>query len=139
MGADEKPKREDGVREMLDFLATHSPYAGRREAVAETAFWSPPTDVYEVDGVLFVVLEIAGMKSREFRIRVEDGILTVQGERKAPHDRKQKKYHSLEWASGLFEKRIPLPAGFDFARPSSRYVDGVLEISFPGAAEGRNR
>lgn len=140
MGTGETPKRDEGVREMLDFLATHSPYAGRKEAVLEPAFWSPPADVYEVDGVLFVMIEIAGMKSREFRIRVEEGgVLTVQGERKTPHHKKPRKYHSLEWATGPFEKRIPLPAGFDLGRPSSRYLDGVLEISFPGGGEGSDR
>ncbi len=132
-------KKDEGVREMLDFLASHSPYVGSREAVLEPAYWSPPADVYELDGVLFVVMEIAGMKSRELRVRVEEGVLTVSGERKAPHHRKPRKYHSLEWASGPFEKRIVLPGGFDLGRPSSRYVDGVLEISFPGAGEGSNR
>lgn len=135
----EGPKKDEGVREMLDFLATHAPYPGRREAVLEPVFWSPPADVYELDGVLFVVLEIGGMKSKDFHIRVEENVLTVRGERKAPHHRKPRRYHSLEWASGPFEKRIPLPAGFDLARPSSRYVDGVLEISFPGAGEGITR
>jgi HSP20 family protein len=139
MAENEKREREEGVRDMLDFLAAHSPYGGRREAVLEQAYWSPPADVYEVDGTLYVVLEIAGMKPKEFQIRVEEGLLTVRGERKTPHDRKTRKYHSLEWASGLFEKRVQLPAGFDLARPSSRYVDGVLEISFPGTSEGRTR
>ncbi|MFH1680680.1 MAG: Hsp20/alpha crystallin family protein, partial [Candidatus Eisenbacteria bacterium] len=120
MPEEETPKRDEGVREMLDFLATHSPCRVRREAVLEPVYWSPPADVYEVDGVLFVVLEIAGMKSKEFQIRVEEGMLVIRGERKAPHHRKPKKYHSLEWASGLFERRIPLPAGFDLGRPSSR-------------------
>jgi len=125
---------------MLEFLASHSPYGDRSDPASEQVLWSPPADVYELDDRLHVVIEIAGMKSKEFHIRVEEGSLVVRGERRTPHHGKQRRFHSLEWRSGPFEKRLPLPAsGFDLSRPSSRYVEGVLEITFPAEGQGNSR
>ncbi len=130
------PKTETGLRDMLEFLASHSPYGDRIDPVSEQIYWSPPADVYEINGTLFIVVEIAGMKSKDFQIRVESETLVIRGERRTTHHKKRRRFHSLEWRSGPFEKKIPLPAGFDLGRPNSRYVDGVLEISFPGESEG---
>lgn len=140
MTAPDTPHDKDGVREMLAFLSRGS--AGESSAPGEAeegVLWSPRADVYEIDETLYVVLEIAGMKSKEFHIRVEGSVLVVRGERRPPHDRRRRRYHVLEWRTGPFEKRIPLPGGYDLGRPRSRYVDGVLEISFPGRREERKR
>ena len=126
-------RRENGaVDDMLEFLSSQSPYAAA--GAEEGALWSPAADVYEMEGRLYVVLEIAGMRSKDFRIRVEKGTLLIRGERSPQHGGGEKRFHSLERRSGPFEKRIPLPHGFDRTRPKSRYLDGVLEISFPAAA-----
>ncbi|MBN1825936.1 MAG: Hsp20/alpha crystallin family protein [Candidatus Eisenbacteria bacterium] len=130
-------KRREGreergaVGEMLDFLASNSPYAA--DETEKRGLWSPAADVYELEDRLYVVLEIAGMRSKDFQIRVEQGALLIRGERRAPHGGKEKRFHSLERHTGAFEKRIPIPEGFDRNRPKSRYLEGVLEVSFPVA------
>ncbi len=133
----DSPRETEGVREMLDFLAANSPYISHAVSGTEPVLWAPAADVYELDGRLYVLLEIAGMKSKDFRIQVKEGVLAVQGERRPPHHLKDRKYHAMEWYAGPFEKRVPLPDGFNLKEPASRYVDGVLEISFPARNEGK--
>ncbi|MFH1276995.1 MAG: Hsp20/alpha crystallin family protein [Candidatus Eisenbacteria bacterium] len=132
-------RKDAGVREMIEFLSRDDGAGGAEATGAEGLLWAPAADVYEADDTLFVTVEVAGMKSKEVHIRVEGGALVVRGERRPPHDRRERRYHSLEMRAGPFEKRIPLPAGYDWSRPRSRYVDGILEISFPCSGEGRNR
>lgn len=139
MRPDDGAGREGGVREMLDFLSRNDEGEGTAAERAEGILWSPAGDVYEADGRLFVTVEVAGMKSKEFRIRVEGETLVVRGERRPPHDSRERRYHSLERRAGPFEKRVALPAGYDHGRPRSRYVDGVLEVSFPATGEGGDR
>ena len=136
MGDSSSKRESSGVREMLDFLSSHSPHGEVATDLSAEVLWSPPADVYELDDRLYVLLEIAGMKSKEFRIRVEGNTLSVRGERRTPHHQKNRRFHSMEWQSGLFEKRIALPRGYDPNRPTSRYLDGILEICFPSSGKG---
>ena len=127
-----RDRKENGaVDEMLEFLSSQSPYT--TTGTEERGLWSPAADVYEMEDRLYVVLEIAGMRSKDFRIRVEKGTLLIRGDRSSRHGAEEKRFHSLERRSGPFEKRIPLPDGFDRTRPKSRYLDGILEISFPAS------
>lgn len=125
-----------GVKEMLDFLTSGTTTGTRESEIDEQLLWSPPANVYELEERLYVLLEIAGMKSKEFTIRVENHTLLVRGERRTPHYHQRRKFHSIEWNTGLFEKRIPLPEGFDLGSPKSRYMDGILEVSFPAVHGG---
>lgn len=126
------------MEELLEFLVSHSGGRGNATAEAGSLHWSPPADVYELDGLLHVVLDIPGMKAKEFEIHIREGALIVTGDRRMRHDESRKRYHTLERNSGLFLKRVTLPEGYITSRPKSRYSEGLLEITFPQKKKGRS-
>lgn len=125
--------------ELLDFLASHSAGGGSVTAQAGPLYWSPPADIYEWEDRLHVVIDIPGMKAKDFDIRVREGALLVSGERRMRRDESRKRYHALERNTGLFVKRVPLPDGFATKNPQSRYSEGLLEITFRRSTEGTGR
>ncbi len=94
----------------------------------------PPTDVYQTDTAVVVVIEIAGMRGRDIEMSIADGRLLVRGEKQDPHPFDQhtaRQYSQMEIARGPFECRVPLPALVDAEQTAIRYEDGMLEITMP--------
>lgn len=84
------------------------------------------------DGALVVRAELPGIDpDKDVEISIHDGVLDIKGER-AEHteDTKKNQYHT-EFRYGMFERRIPLPAGTTEKDIKAIYKDGVLEVRLP--------
>ncbi len=97
----------------------------------EDVYWKPPTDVYETSHDYFVIMELGHMKPEDVSITFNDGILTIQGVRKAVPSSEQRKYHKMEINYGPFVRRIPIRDEVDIESLSAKYHDGFLEIRLP--------
>jgi HSP20 family protein len=104
----------------------------RRWLVRNAArLWRPPTDVYETAKAIVVRIEIAGMRSEEFRISFEEKTLVVEGTRQ---DRSSKVgYHQMEIAYGNFETKVVVNIPIDVDKIEASYENGFLEITLPKA------
>jgi HSP20 family protein len=95
----------------------------------------PPTDVYQTEDAILVLMEIAGMRDEEVEIQLEGREMVVRGEKR---DRRQhspeRVYNVVEIAYGPFERRITLPADVDYERVTVQYDDGLLQITLPKRA-----
>ncbi|HKJ28397.1 MAG TPA: Hsp20/alpha crystallin family protein [Anaerolineales bacterium] len=91
--------------------------------------WQPPTDMYETESSVVVVVEIAGMKESEFVISLEKRTLVISGER--GHHSVNGAYHQLEILSGEFISLVELPAPVQYDKVSADYADGFLTITLP--------
>lgn len=91
--------------------------------------WRPPTDVYEIDDNIVVMVEIAGMRGMEFSVTLDKGVLLVRGVRA---DRGgAKAYQQMEISYGEFEAAVRLPAKVDSERIEATYGDGFLKVVLP--------
>ena len=72
-----------------------------------------------------------GMSEEDVQIEVEDGTLTVSGERKAEHEQREEGFHRVERSFGAFSRSLTLPKGIDGDAVSARFDRGVLEIRIP--------
>ncbi|MBA4743275.1 MAG: Hsp20/alpha crystallin family protein [Azoarcus sp.] len=108
------------------FGATGRP--GSIRAVASGAF--PPVNVGSTPGAIEIYAFAPGMSAGDFDVRVERGVLSIEGERRSdrPDDQKQPVYASERFA-GRFRRTVSLPEDTDPERVSARYRDGVLHIS----------
>ncbi|MEZ5613654.1 MAG: Hsp20/alpha crystallin family protein [Rhodocyclaceae bacterium] len=88
-------------------------------------------NVFEDERDIVVRLEIPGMEKEDFRIEVEDGLLTVSGEKRFERERGEGRYRVFECAYGAFHRSVPLPASVDAARGRARYRNGILRIDLP--------
>lgn len=91
-----------------------------------TASW-PRLDVEDKDNELVVTAEVPGMTDKDVELFVDNGNLTIRGERKA--EKNERGYS--ERFFGRFERQIPLPSGVDEANCKADFHDGLLTIHLP--------
>ena len=95
------------------------------------ADWAPSVDVSETDGEYQIKAEIPDVKKEDVNVTLEDGVLTIQGERKFEKEEKGKKYHRVERAYGNFVRSFTLPGLVDEANVKAEFKDGVLNLKLP--------
>lgn len=120
------------VNRMFDEVLGGLPgrFGGRR---VETNVWSPAIDVLSRDGDVVIRAELPGMKREDVDIRLQNGMLTISGERETEHDERHGGYYMRERRWGSFRRSVMLPEGVDEAGIQARFQDGVLEVTVAGA------
>ncbi len=99
--------------------------------------WLPSVDVIDEKDRLRVKADLPGVNKDDVEISVEDGVLTIKGERKSEKEEKDKNYYRKECFYGSFERSISLPVEVDVERAEASYKDGVLEIVLPKKEESK--
>jgi HSP20 family protein len=107
----------------------------QRYSDAGTAVWAPAVDISERKDAYLVTAELPGVKADEVEITVEDGLLTIQGERHFAHDSAEEKMHRTERFYGAFRRSITLPSHVEAGKIEASAQDGVLQIMVPKAPE----
>jgi len=116
-----------------DFLA---PLEGEE---VSTSAWIPPVDIHETPEALTLYAEIAGVAKDDVQLSVENGRLTISGERKFEKDTEAENYHRVERSFGTFERAFSLPKNVDPAGVRATFQDGVLKVTLPKAEESKPR
>ena len=93
--------------------------------------WVPAMDLVESGEQFILRADLPGMSEEDIEIELEDGTLTVSGERKAEHDERGEGFHRVERAFGAFARSLTLPKGIDADAVSASFDRGVLEIRIP--------
>jgi len=104
---------------------------------ATEAMWSPLVDIHETKDNILLQIEVPGVKQEDIHVSIEDGTLTLKGERKRETEVKEDQYHRVERSYGHFERRILLSSEVDSDRVKASYRDGVLEIQLPKKEEAK--
>ena len=117
------------IQEEMDLLFDHFYKMGHSPVLTSKRLWRPPTDVFETENGVIVLLEIAGMKQKDFSITLSDDILTVKGERKEKAEPSITGYRNKEINFGMFERNIYLPENIDSDEIVAAYKEGFLEIT----------
>jgi len=101
------------------------------------ADWVPSVDVSETDGEYQIKAEIPDVKKEDVRVTLEDGVLTIQGERKQEKEEKDKKYHRIERSYGSFVRSFTLPDLVDEEKVKAEFKDGVLNLKLPKSEKAK--
>ncbi|RPH67019.1 MAG: Hsp20/alpha crystallin family protein [Myxococcaceae bacterium] len=103
----------------------------------ESYGWTPAVDVFEdTEGVTFK-FDLPEVEGKDVDVRLEDGTLTVRGERKLEREEKREGYHRIERAYGTFARNFSLPATLDPEKVTAEHKNGVLRIFVPRRAEAK--
>jgi len=103
----------------------------------ESYGWTPAVDVFEdTEGVTFK-FDLPEIDGKDVDVRLEDGVLTVRGERKLEREEKREGYHRIERAYGTFARSFTLPATLDSEKATAESKNGVLRIFVPKRAEAK--
>lgn len=94
--------------------------------------WTPPTDVYELEDRVDVVMEIAGMDEEGFTVTLDHQILIISGTRADPIN-ERKAFHQMEIRYGEFRSMVEIPIPIDLDTIEAEYRNGFLLIHLPKA------
>jgi HSP20 family protein len=113
-------------------------YGQRQGAAADaTPAWAPALDICERKDAYLVTVELPGVKLDDLTITLEDGLLTIQGERRFADDSSDQQFHRVERRYGAFRRAITLPAHVMADAVEASFEDGVLQILVPKAEEAK--
>ena len=101
--------------------------------------WVPPVDLVEAEDHFVLRADLPGLREGDVNIEVQDGTLTISGERKAEHEQREKGWYRIERSFGRFSRSLSLPDGVDPDRIQASFSHGVLEVRIPKPEERRPR
>ncbi|MBD3178699.1 MAG: Hsp20 family protein [Candidatus Latescibacteria bacterium] len=101
--------------------------------------WSPSVDIIETTKHIIVIVDIAGMNSKDISIMTDGKNLKISGIRRGIFHPGEKKFHMLEIQVGSFTRELKLPARVESENRSATYENGLLKIKFIKASPDRVR
>ncbi|HEY0943595.1 MAG TPA: Hsp20/alpha crystallin family protein [Steroidobacter sp.] len=122
-------------REMEDMFRQYSPFFSRpwRREGGEMVEWTPVADIVENDEEFLIKAELPEVKKEDVKVTLQDGSLTISGERK--HEKTQKGENEIHVESlyGTFSRTFALPDNIDAKAIHAESKDGVLRVHVPKA------
>lgn len=110
---------------------------GGKEEAMTVAEWAPLVDITEDEKEYLIKAELPEVKKDDVKVSVQDGILTIAGERKSEKEEKNKKFHRVEWAYGSFSRSFTLPEDADADKVAGDFKDGVLKVHVPKSEKAK--
>lgn len=104
-----------------------------RQMIRQSGTFQPHVDLHETDGFFLVSLDLPGIPEKDIKIDVQEGRLTVSGERVREEQKNDGLYRRFERSFGKFERAFQLPTNVDAEKIQARFENGVLEIMVPKA------
>lgn len=104
-----------------------------------SAHFVPAVDIYEDNDKLALSVELPGMAAKDVDVRIENGVLTIKGERKIEKEDKKENYIRVERTYGTFTRSFNLPNTVDSEKVKADFKDGLLEVSIPKKEETKPR
>ena len=124
---------QDEMAQMSPMLAhalgLHAQQQGSGRAL--TTAWAPALDISERKDAYLVTVELPGVEADDLQLTLEDGLLTIQGERHFAHDSSEQQFHRVERCYGAFRRSITLPDHVMADGIQATVEDGVLQVMVP--------
>ena len=96
--------------------------------------WTPALDLYQTNDDVVAVIEIPGMRKEDIEISLQDGVLTIAGERKGETADGDENARTERFV-GKFRRSVSLPTRVDVNKVNANYKDGILTVTLPKAEE----
>lgn len=124
------PFRE--FQELSDRLSRAYEPSSREQAL--TVFdWAPAVNISETEKAFLVKADLPDVKKEDVKVTHENGVLTVEGERRQEKREEGEKFHRVESSYGKFMRRFTLPETADAEQIEASFKDGALTVTIPKA------
>lgn len=118
------------------FRRSHDRSGSDQESLT-VADWSPSTDITETEDAYLIKAEIPGVKKEDVKVTIQNGMLTIQGERKMEKEEKGKKFHRVECSYGSFLRSFRVPDDVDESSVNAEFRDGMLNVRLTKSVKAR--
>jgi HSP20 family protein len=93
--------------------------------------WAPSADISETDKEYVIRAELPAVKKEDMQVTVDEGMITIKGERKQQKEDKNEKFHRVESFYGSFERSFSLPENVNVDAIRCDNKDGILSVHIP--------
>lgn len=93
--------------------------------------WAPAVDIKEEDNQYLLLADIPGVEPKDIEIQMENGVLTIKGERDSATKTEQDSFKRIERKHGVFYRQFNLPEGVNAEAIEAKSNNGVLTVSIP--------
>jgi HSP20 family protein len=124
----------EGIQARLNRL--HD-FPARLEDETFFANWNPRVDIQETDAEFLLKADLPDVKKDDVKVEFDEGVLTVEGERKQEKEDKGKRFYKVEREYGKFVRRFILPTEVDAEHTKAEFKDGVLHVHLPKRVTAR--
>lgn len=100
----------------------------RETALSSVPRWSPAMDVSENDTHFVATVELAGAKKDDVHVEIEDGILTIRGEKRSEREEEDEHRRYTERSFGAFSRSFTLPSNANEDEIKATFEEGVLKV-----------
>lgn len=101
--------------------------------------WAPRVDFADTEDEFLLTAELPGIAAEDVSVDVEEGILTLKGQKKDEREEKTKNLHIYEREYGSFERRFTLPRSVNPDQVKADFANGVLTVHLPKRKEATGR
>ena len=134
-----RPFEFDRIRREMDRL-WDSFLEGRPMRRAEDGReWLPSIDVSETKNELVIKAELPGLDPKDIDISMNNGYLTIKGEKKHEKEEKDENYHLIERSYGSFTRSVRLPREVQNDKITASFKNGVLRVTLPKSEEAKKK
>lgn len=124
-----------GIRlpRLMDELFRERPWAGAGRGLL------PAIDVSDDDQRYTITVELPGASKEDVHVELQEGMLTIRGEKKREREEKKERRRYVERSYGSFSRSFRLPPDADPDRLDASFKDGVLTVAIPKTEEAKPR
>jgi len=101
--------------------------------------WSPSADISETEKEFVIRAELPAVKKEDVQVLLDEGMITIKGERKQQKEDKNEKYHRVESFYGSFERSFSLPDNVKSDAVHCESKDGILTVHIPKAEISKSK
>jgi len=112
---------------------------GDGQSAIDQTMWSPQVETFRVGNKLVVRADLPGLKKEDVKVEIENGVLSIFGERCEEHEDDRDDFYRSERSYGQFYRAVPLPEGVGDEHCEATFKDGVLEVTLPAPKEPERR
>lgn len=95
----------------------------------------PSMDVKETDKEISIEAELPGLDEKDLSLTMQNGVLTIEGEKKLEHEEEKENYHVMERRYGGFHRSLRIPDTVNEDKIEARFDKGVLKVVLPKRPE----
>lgn len=125
----------EGIDDLFNRMMPGLTRSGQRLGLGEggrmIVEWSPTADISETDKEYLIRAELPGVKKDDVKVTIDQGMITVSGERKQRKEDKNEKFHRVETFQGSFARSFTLPDDVDDGAVRCESSEGVLTVHLP--------
>jgi HSP20 family protein len=122
------------MQSMFAPLARSSGLMPRLSTEGDVTFeWSPSADISENEKEYLIRASLPGVKKEDIKVQMQEGMISIEGERRQEKEDKNEKFHRIESVYGSFSRSFGLPDNVKAEAVKSEFKDGVLTVHIPKA------